>query len=143
MKNRIGVILLVFGVAAVVVAIFPKLGGVTSPEPGFGPWQIATVVLGGVLIVVGLVLLCAGGKKGEAAEEAGAPAEAVAAAPAPGEGTPDAPATEASDAAKAAAEDAKMAASGLTNTYFTVFGTLIVNLTIAFAVYLVAKRRIS
>ena len=52
-------------------------------------------------------------------------------------------ATEASDAAKDAAEDANMAASGLTNTYFTVFGTLIVNLTIAFAVYLVAKRRIS
>jgi hypothetical protein len=50
-------------------------------------------------------------------------------------------AAEASDAAKAAAEDASTAASGLTNTYFTVFGTLIVNLTIALAVYLVARRR--
>ncbi len=50
-------------------------------------------------------------------------------------------ATEASDAAKAAADEAKTAASGLTNTYFTVFGTLIVNLTIALAVYLVARRR--
>jgi hypothetical protein len=50
-------------------------------------------------------------------------------------------AAEASDAAKAAAEDASTAASGLTNTYFTIFGTLIVNLTIALAVYLVARRR--
>ncbi len=45
-----------------------------------------------------------------------------------------------SSAARAAAE-AKTAASGLTNTYFTVFGTLIVNLTIALAVYIVARRR--
>jgi len=47
----------------------------------------------------------------------------------------------ASSAAKAAADEAKTAASGLTNTYFTVFGTLIVNLTIALAVYMVARRR--
>ena len=46
-----------------------------------------------------------------------------------------------SSAAKAAADEAKTAASGLTNTYFTVFGTLIVNLTIALAVYIVARRR--
>ena len=46
-----------------------------------------------------------------------------------------------SSTAKAAADDAKTAASGLTNTYFTVFGTLIVNLTIALAVYMVARRR--
>jgi hypothetical protein len=39
-----------------------------------------------------------------------------------------------------AAEEAKTAASGLTS-YSTVFGTLIVNLTIAFAVYWLAKRR--
>ena len=46
-----------------------------------------------------------------------------------------------SSAAKVAADDAKTAVSGLTNTYFTVFGTLIVNLTIALAVYMVARRR--
>ncbi len=48
-------------------------------------------------------------------------------------------AATASDAAKAA-EEAKTAASGLTS-YTPVFGTLIVNLTIAFAVYWLAKRR--
>lgn len=45
----------------------------------------------------------------------------------------------AADAAKAA-EEAKTVASGLTS-YFPVFGTLIVNLTIAFTVYWLAKRR--
>lgn len=45
----------------------------------------------------------------------------------------------ASDAAKTS-EDARTAATGLTS-YSTVFGTLIVNLTIAFAVYWLAKRR--
>ena len=45
----------------------------------------------------------------------------------------------AADAAKAA-EEANTAASGLTS-YFPVFGTLVVNLTIAFAVYWLAKRR--
>ena len=39
-----------------------------------------------------------------------------------------------------AAEDTETAAIGLTS-YFPVFGTLIVNLTIAFAVYWLAKRR--
>jgi hypothetical protein len=48
-------------------------------------------------------------------------------------------AAAAADAEKAA-EEAKTAASGLTS-YFPVFGTLIVNLTIAFAVYWLAKRR--
>ncbi len=43
-------------------------------------------------------------------------------------------------AAADAAEDTKTAASGLTS-YTPVFGTLIVNLTIAFAVYWLAKRR--
>ncbi len=43
-------------------------------------------------------------------------------------------------AAEKAAEEDKTAASGLTS-YFPVFGTLIVNLTIAFAVYWLAKRR--
>lgn len=46
-----------------------------------------------------------------------------------------------SSAVKAAADDASTAASGLTGDYFTVFGTLIVNLTIALAVYMVARRR--
>ena len=52
----------------------------------------------------------------------------------------------ATDSAKAAADAAKAAeenettASGLTS-YFPVFGTLVVNLTIAFAVYGLAKRR--
>ena len=45
----------------------------------------------------------------------------------------------AADAAEAA-EETKTAASGLTS-YSSVFGTLIVNLTIAFAVYWLAKRR--
>ena len=44
-----------------------------------------------------------------------------------------------SKAAADAAEEAKTAASGLTG-FSTVFGTLIVNLTIAFAVYWLAKR---
>jgi hypothetical protein len=48
-------------------------------------------------------------------------------------------AAAAADAEKAAEED-KTAASGLTS-YTPVFGTLIVNLTIAFAVYWLAKRR--
>jgi len=48
-------------------------------------------------------------------------------------------AAAAADAAKAA-EEAETAASGLTS-YFPVFGTLVVNLTIAFAVYWLAKRR--
>jgi len=43
-------------------------------------------------------------------------------------------------AAADAAEEAKTAASGLAD-FSTVFGTLIVNLTIAFAVYWLAKRR--
>ena len=43
-------------------------------------------------------------------------------------------------AAADAAEEAKTAASGLTS-YSSVFGTLIMNLTIAFAVYWLAKRR--
>jgi len=43
-------------------------------------------------------------------------------------------------AAADAAEEAKTAASGLAG-FSTVFGTLIVNLTIAFAVYWIAKRR--
>jgi hypothetical protein len=43
-----------------------------------------------------------------------------------------------------ATDEAKAAASGiLTGDYVTVFGTLIVNLTIAFAVYMVARRRFS
>ena len=46
----------------------------------------------------------------------------------------------ASSTAAADAAEAKMAASGLTS-YSTVFGTLIVNLSIAFAVYWLAKRR--
>jgi hypothetical protein len=45
----------------------------------------------------------------------------------------------AADAAKAA-EEAKTAESGLAG-FSTVFGTMIVNLTIAFAVYWLAKRR--
>ena len=45
----------------------------------------------------------------------------------------------AADAAKAA-EEAKRAESGLAG-FSTVFGTMIVNLTIAFAVYWLAKRR--
>jgi hypothetical protein len=48
--------------------------------------------------------------------------------------------SDSASSAKAAAEDAKTAASGLTS-YFPVFGTLVVNLTIAFAVYWLAKRR--
>ncbi len=51
--------------------------------------------------------------------------------------------SESASSAKAAAdaaEEARTAASGLTN-YFPVFGTLVVNLTIAFAVYWLAKRR--
>ena len=51
--------------------------------------------------------------------------------------------SELSSSAKAAAdaaEEAKTAASGLAG-FSTVFGTLIVNLTIAFAVYWIAKRR--
>jgi hypothetical protein len=47
--------------------------------------------------------------------------------------------TAAADAVKAA-EETETAASGLTS-YFPVFGTLIVNVTIAFAVYWLAKRR--
>ena len=46
----------------------------------------------------------------------------------------------ASSTAAADAAEAKTAASGLTS-YSTVFGTLIVNLSIAFAVYWLAKRR--
>lgn len=48
-------------------------------------------------------------------------------------------AAAAADAAKAA-EEAKTAESGLAG-FSTVFGTMIVNLTIAFAVYWLAKRR--
>ena len=51
--------------------------------------------------------------------------------------------SELSSSAKAAAdaaEEARMAASGLAG-FSTVFGTLIVNLSIAFAVYWLAKRR--
>jgi hypothetical protein len=47
---------------------------------------------------------------------------------------------DSASSAKVTAEEAKTAASGLTS-YFPVFGTLIVNLTIAFAVYWLAKRR--
>lgn len=43
-------------------------------------------------------------------------------------------------AAADSAEEAKAASSGLTS-YFPVFGTLIMNLTIAFVVYWLAKRR--
>ena len=49
-------------------------------------------------------------------------------------------AAAASDAAEAAAESANAASSGLAG-YFPVFGTLIVNLTIALVVYWLAKRR--
>ena len=58
----------------------------------------------------------------------------------PGEEVAEDVSSLASSTAAADAAEAKTAASGLTS-YSTVFGTLIVNLSIAFAVYWLAKRR--
>jgi len=61
--KTVGIVLAVLGVVCIVVALDPTLAGVANPKPGFGPQQTIAVVVGGVLVLVGLVLLCVGKKK--------------------------------------------------------------------------------
>ncbi len=73
--KRVGVVLAVLGVVCVVVGLFPQWV-MDNPKPGFGPQQTIAVVVGGVLVLVGLVLLCVGKKKPAAGSGASATSSA-------------------------------------------------------------------
>ncbi len=85
--KRLGVVLLVLGIVAIVLALRPQLGGVEKPKEGFGPMQITTIVIGGVLGLLGIVLCCCG-KCSCAAPAAEAPPAAEPPAEAPAEEPP-------------------------------------------------------
>jgi hypothetical protein len=77
--NRLGVVLLVLGLVAIVVGVFPGIAGETAPAEGFGNQQKIAVGVGVLMVVVGLVTACKCGKKAcceaGAAQAAQAPAE--------------------------------------------------------------------
>ena len=78
----LGVVLMVLGVIAVLVGVFPKeIGQVPSPRPGFHAQQTIAVVVGGVVFILGIIF-CATGKKKPAAEEAAPAPEPAAEKPA-------------------------------------------------------------
>ena len=61
--SRLGVVLLVLGIVAILVGVFPGLAGEKEPAKGFGAQQKVAVGVGVVLAVIGLVLACKCGKK--------------------------------------------------------------------------------
>ena len=54
-KKTAGVVLLVVGIAAVALSLAADLIGIGNPS-AFGPLQIAAVVVGGIVAVIGLPL---------------------------------------------------------------------------------------
>jgi len=92
--KKVGVALAVLGVVCLVVGLFPGLV-MSDPAPDtskFGPMQKGAVIGGGVLVLVGLILLCVGKKKPVA--EAAAPAPEAPAAPAAPPEPPEPPAEQ-------------------------------------------------
>jgi uncharacterized protein YjeT (DUF2065 family) len=63
MMNKLGVALVVLGIVAVLVGLFPGLAGEKEPADGFGTQQQVAVAIGAVLAVIGLVLACKCRKK--------------------------------------------------------------------------------
>ena len=86
--KRLGVVLIVLGLVAILVAVFPNLAGEKNPAPGFGPQQKTALIAGIVVAVVGLGM-AACGKCSCAAPPAEAP---PAAAPEPPAAAPEPPA---------------------------------------------------
>jgi len=83
--KRLGVVLIVLGLVAALVACYPEITGEKNPAPGFGPQQIIALIVGLVLVVVGLVIWKCGKCKCTCAAE---PAEAAAEEPPPEEPAP-------------------------------------------------------
>ena len=90
--KRFGVVLVVLGVVAIVVGLFPDLVE-KEPQPGFGPQQKIAVAVGGVLFLIGLIFVGVGKKGAGGAACCGKAApEAPAPQPPPAEDKPEAPA---------------------------------------------------
>ncbi|MFH1730747.1 MAG: hypothetical protein ABIF82_03730 [Planctomycetota bacterium] len=85
--KRLGVILIVLGLVAALVACYPGIAGEKNPAPGFGPQQITALIVGLVLVVVGLVVWKCGKCKCACAAE---PAKAAAEEPPAEEPAPEA-----------------------------------------------------
>jgi len=84
--RRFGVVLIVLGVVAIVVGLFPSLVE-ESPEPDFGPHQKIAVAIGGVVFLLGLIFVGVGKKAAGGAVSSGEAAPQ----PPPAEDKPAAP----------------------------------------------------
>ena len=70
--KRLGVVLIVLGIVAALVACFPGLAGEENPAPGFGTSQKIALAVGIVVLLAG-VLMCSCGKCSCAAPTAAEP----------------------------------------------------------------------
>lgn len=71
--KKLGVVFVVLGVIAAVIALFPGLAGEKSPAEGFGWQQTVALAVGLVLLLLGILMCAKGGACCCAAPEA--PAE--------------------------------------------------------------------
>ena len=60
--KKLGVVFVVLGIIAAVIALFPGLTGEKSPAPGFGWQQTVAIVVGLVLLLLGILMCAKGGK---------------------------------------------------------------------------------
>ena len=59
--KKLGVVFVVLGVIAAVIALFPGLAGEKSPAEGFGWQQTVALAVGLVLLLLGILMCAKGG----------------------------------------------------------------------------------